>query len=228
MKKNTALRIAGAVAVLALASTCAISGTFAKYVTSGTGSDEARVAKWGVTIAGVATDNAMFANSYKNGESEVIVQATPDVVAPGTSGTFSQFDISGTPEVAVKISYDATVTLTGWTVDLDGAGEGQAEYYCPIVVKVNNEAVETTGVASASDYATAIQNAIEAVTATYAPGTDLSALEDDLAITWEWAFEVDNAKDTALGNAEDAGENVNTISISVTATIEQVQDLPNA
>ena len=44
MKKNKMMRIASVLLVAVILTTCAISGTFAKYVTSGNGSDNARVA----------------------------------------------------------------------------------------------------------------------------------------------------------------------------------------
>ena len=47
MRKNKMMRLASALLVAVLLSTCAISGTFAKYVTSSTGTDKARVAYWG-------------------------------------------------------------------------------------------------------------------------------------------------------------------------------------
>ena len=67
MKKNKIMRIASVLLVAVLMSTCAISGTFAKYVTEGSSDDTARVAKWGVTISGKpAATNQMFNDSYKD------------------------------------------------------------------------------------------------------------------------------------------------------------------
>ncbi len=212
MKKNKFMRLASVLLVLTLLSTCAISGTFAKYVTEGTGGDTARVAKWGVTVTGAATaTNTMFASSYQNDANTVTVSAGTDkVVAPGTEGTFSKFTITGTPEVSVKLTYEATVSFTGTWTDADG------NYYCPIVVSVNNTAVDTTGVASTADYAAKIKSAIEAVSADYAVGT---AITDALTITWAWAFDGSNdAADTYLGNLANAP----TISVEVTATVTQV------
>ena len=50
MKKNFMMRAASVLLVAVMLTTCAISGTFAKYVTSDSGSDFARVAKFGVTV----------------------------------------------------------------------------------------------------------------------------------------------------------------------------------
>lgn len=50
MEKNRMMRLASALLILTLLTTCMISGTFAKYTTQATGEDTARVAKWGVTV----------------------------------------------------------------------------------------------------------------------------------------------------------------------------------
>ena len=52
--KNYLMRIASILFIVTLISTCCVSGTFAKYVTSASASDTARVAKWGVSISGVS------------------------------------------------------------------------------------------------------------------------------------------------------------------------------
>ena len=43
MKKNIMMRVASALLIAVLLTTCAISGTFAKYVSTASGSDTARV-----------------------------------------------------------------------------------------------------------------------------------------------------------------------------------------
>ena len=50
MKKNKMMRLASCLLVLVMLSTSMISGTFAKYVTTGSAEDTARVAKFGVDI----------------------------------------------------------------------------------------------------------------------------------------------------------------------------------
>ena len=67
MRKNKMMRAASALMVAVLLTTCTISGTFAKYVTTASGNDTARVAKWGVQIdmAGFSdVDNDLFAKTY--------------------------------------------------------------------------------------------------------------------------------------------------------------------
>ena len=118
MKKNKMMRIASVLLVAVLLSTCAISGTFAKYVTTDSGSDTARVAKWGVTV--VAGGN-LFGKNYEAKTNEGGNQISASVansadtsesdkiVAPGTkSDKGMTISVKGTPEVKNAI----TVTTT--------------------------------------------------------------------------------------------------------------------
>ena len=224
MKKNKILRLASVMLMLCLITTCAISGTFAKYTTNGTATDTARVAKWGVTIT-AATSQNMFTQTYKNdavvgdkavGET-VSVSASTDVVAPGTTGTFSAFTISGTPEVAVNVSYGATLTLSNWTVE--GAE------YCPIAITVGTTTykIGDTDIDTVSDLKSKVEAAIAAFSADYAAGTNLADATAP-AISWTWAFDstgnayVNDEKDTALGNLATAP----TITLTVNVTVTQI------
>lgn len=223
MTKNKMMRIASVLLVAVLLSTCAISGTFAKYVTTANGTDTARVAKWGVTIT---TTGDMFGDAYKDGVvnfvddenvDTITVQADTEgtnVVAPGTNGTLAAYDVAGTPEVDVEVTYTAELTLTGWEVD--GA------VYCPIVFNVNGTEykIDATNDTIAK-LELAVENAIVAATQKYHTNADLSAVEDDLVVTWAWAFDGDDVKDTALGDAAAAG-NAATIALTTSMTITQI------
>ena len=82
MKKMSFMRMAALMLLLCLASTCAISGTFAKYTSTATGSDNARVAKWGWDTTTLAVDmfDTAYATDVKSGD-------TTNVIAPGTTAT---------------------------------------------------------------------------------------------------------------------------------------------
>lgn len=113
MKKNKMMRIASVLLVMTLISTCAISGTFAKYVTKAEGSDSARVAKWGVLLTLEGADS-VFAKEYElsadhqdenaDAYDGLAVKSDVKVVAPGTTseeaGASVKGSIAGTPEVA--------------------------------------------------------------------------------------------------------------------------------
>ena len=64
MRKNKFLRLASVMLMLCLITTCAISGTFAKYTTSDEALDSARVAKWGVAVQVLGNDVEMFKPEY--------------------------------------------------------------------------------------------------------------------------------------------------------------------
>ena len=114
MKKNRFLKVASAMIILCLITTCAVSTTFAKYITEGKASDQARVAKWGVELT-MDADPA-FANEYSKTTNVITVKSVDDanVVAPGTSSSEVagglKFAITGKPEVKTNIDIAFTVT----------------------------------------------------------------------------------------------------------------------
>lgn len=107
MKRNKMMRIASVLLIVTILSTCAISGTFAKYVVTGSGSDSARIARFGVEIE--ITGNSMFKNKYAADDTSVSFNTVmssdgEDVVAPGTKGDGFSATIGVTgdrPEVAI-------------------------------------------------------------------------------------------------------------------------------
>ena len=112
MRKNKMMRAASALLVAVLLTTSTISGTFAKYVTTNTASDTARVAKWGVELQ---VEGNLYADSYidaiENGKTDATLavnsSGTDDVVAPGTfNGEGFTFSINGKPEVSGQIKID--------------------------------------------------------------------------------------------------------------------------
>lgn len=229
MKKNNIMRAGAALGVLSLATSCFAGGTFAKYVTSGSGTDSARVAKWGVTVAAENAD--IFNTSYGSNNTTITtntVISSDKVVAPGTSGNIGGFTVSGTPEVAGIITREATVDLTNWMIDLDGEGANPAELYFPLTITVNGNPVPFTDCTTIDDYEDAIETAINNSEGySFTPETNLSEInDDDLSVTWEWPFEDNDdndkdKKDTLLGDAA-AADNASTISISIETKVTQL------
>lgn len=240
MKKNLMMRAASALLVMVLLTTCIISGTFAKYTTGATGSDSARVAKFGVEIT---ANGSMFSEHYNAGDAATnangvatAVTGSVDssvtgekVLAPGTKGTMASMTLTGTPEVKVQVAYSGTVTLNGKWLAKQSEADANATYYCPLKVTVGTTELYGLNYSSEADFKKAIEDAIKAnaTTKTYEAGTDLSGKNNDaLAISWEWAFEGGNGDkvhrtdyaDTYLGNATDKGN----ITIEVTTTVTQV------
>jgi hypothetical protein len=117
MKKNNVMRVFSLLLALTLISVCAISGTFAKYVTKAEGTDQARVAKWGVVLT---VEGKNFADKYlatdeayteDGGEYSVVSSVEGEaVVAPGTpdadDGLGMVATVKGTPEVATRYTLE--------------------------------------------------------------------------------------------------------------------------
>lgn len=215
MKKNRMIRIASVLLIAVLISTCALSGTLAKYVTSETGSDSARVAKWGVFVAvAVGTaDGSAFADEY--GATVKSSVADDAVVAPGTSGTLLTSSISGAPEVAVSVKEVADLDLGAYWIANGG-------YYCPIKIVVTTDGGIPT-VFNGMDYDTAadFEAAVEGVLnrdVDFAANTNLAKGH---VVTWEWTFnggvEQTDANDSILGEAASAPS----ISFTYSATVTQ-------
>ena len=241
--KNKTMRAASILMVAVLLSTCAISGTFAKYVTSDNGTDTARVAKWGVTIDvfNDLTDpdtDEMFGTQYDNEIStsvkKVLSSNGNDVIAPGTEGTLAKVTISGTPEVVVDLKADVDIELTGWV-------DSTSAVYFPLVITVGTTPVDFSSCDTIDKVEVAIEDAIikaiiSGVT-TETSGTGRTATkrydannpfasdaDADVIVTWEWPFSINDAndvKDTYLGD-QAAVDAASTITIDYTVTATQV------
>lgn len=228
-KKNVLMRSAGLLLALVLVTSCFVGSTFAKYTVGGTGSDSARVAKFGVNVTATGT---MFAKEYAtdDGSAGTItnsVISTDKVVAPGTKGDMASMTLTGTPEVAVRVSYAVNkFELKGWTTD------GTTEY-CPLVFTVNGTEYKIGGkytpaggvetdITTVAQLEGAVKNAINAYSKDYEANTDLSGVgTDSLKVSWEWAFEGDDVKDTALGNRA-AEDKAATVALEITTTVTQI------
>lgn len=243
MKKNIALRVASGLTMACLLTTCVISGTFAKYTTAAGANDTARVAKWGVGVEVKKGEIGLgLAKEYKNEEkigdeeigATVSVQTNTgdNLLAPGTAGTVMTASISGTPEVAVRVTVDVDLKLTGWKVD--------GNEYCPIVFSVGNgvdAAINYTKTGTVAELETAVENAViallteDATVATdaegktkgvvdYVPNTNLGK---SVVVNWKWEFEVEgnDDKDTELGDLADEGS-APTMSFTMSITVEQL------
>ena len=219
-KKNVLMRSAGLLLVLVLVTSCFVGSTFAKYTVGGTGSDTARVAKFGVNVTANGT---MFAREYATDDRSAgtiikSVISTDKVVAPGTKGNMASMTLTGTPEVAVRVGYAVNkFELKGWTTD------GTTEY-CPLVFTVGTASykIGDAGITSVSDLQDKVKAAITAYSKDYEANTDLSGVgADSLKVSWAWAFEGDDAKDTALGSRA-AEDKAATVELEITTTVTQI------
>ena len=223
MKKNRFLKVASAMIILCLITTCAVSATFAKYTTAGSATGQARVAKWGVEVT-MDADPA-FANEYSKTTNVITVKSVDDanVVAPGTSSSEVagglKFAITGKPEVKTNIDIAFTVTSdvylkagtyydgTKATKETDGvksyATFNLAKDYYPVVftLKQTKAAGATVNVELATGNLATIKAFLDAYStgddSIYEPKTDLGA---EFELTWESAIGTNDAADTLLGN----------------------------
>lgn len=235
-KTGKTMRVAGLLLALVLVTSCFVGGTFAKYVTSGRGDDSARVAKFGVKITANGT---MFAKEYATDDGNVsgtitksVVSSDSKLVAPGTKGNMFSMALAGTPEVAVRVQYTATLTLNDNWKDADG------KFYCPLQIKIpvydaatqtwGNELVDGTKFDNAGALKMEVERRINAFSATYAAGTSLDNLTAENhkapSASWEWPFHHDDAsdiKDTYLGDQAAEGKAAD-ILLTVVTTVTQV------
>ena len=222
MKKNNAMRLASVLLVLTLLTTCVISGTFAKYTTSTTGGDKARVAYWGFN-QDAATTIDLFDGQYANVTSSGEVDGFSNVVAPDTEKSttfaFAYTDYKTKTITAPEVAYTFTVnpTITGdydeldknanfkWTLKADHWPSG---IECKTVAELLDAIKQLSGDKSG--------------TKTYAPGelpSDFTFADDIYHIGWVWKNSANgegDAADTAMGNSQTL-ENV-TFTITITAT----------
>lgn len=239
------MRVAGLLLALVLVTSCFVGGTFAKYVTSGTGADHAKVAKWGVKVTAHETGD-IFADKYdqiENQANTVIAGGEYKVIAPGTKKEDAAVvTLSGKPEVAVRVTYNADhFALTGKWAYNDGQAGSTDEYYCPLILKITDGTTTKTidcmgdGMNSVKAVQDAVKEAVAGFSADYAPNTDLSAVgHNGLKISWEWPFEGSTAhpnqtdvKDTYLGDLATttgvtSNDTIPAVYVVVTATVTQV------
>ena len=206
MKKNKILRLASVMLMLCLITTCAISGTFAKYTTSNDATDSARVAKWGVGIAITAStegEDEVFVNEYAkdasgfDGITNTVVHASEDLVAPGTTGEIT-IVLTGAPEVA--FDFQVAVDITSDVVVPKNTDVGDtsvlAADYNPVKFTLKKDGVVVTGAEKIT--LAELETKLEALSgAKQANDTTFAAT---YTITWEWAFSGNDYADTYLGN----------------------------
>ena len=189
MKKNMIMRFASLLLVVTLLSTCAISGTFAKYTSGKSAFDTATVAKWSFKVGGadIASNSFsfnLFDTINDTGNSVAETDVALGMIAPGTAGSFA-LELKNESEVTAQYAIDYTVTNTS---------------NIPIKFSVDGK----TWTDDLAD-----------VTASDATKLAVGAEAQTITVQWMWAFEGSDNTDTNLGTAGTAEV---TVSASVTAT----------
>ena len=224
MKKNKVLRLASVLMMACLLTTCVISGTFAKYVSTKSAQDKARVAYWGFKGATLEI-NDLFANAYDNTDGEATVKSTQidpdtneevDVIAPGTEGS-----------VTIQYKYVENGSITApevaYKFEVSTAGSS-----CANEIKVNENITwalvpgSTAPAADATEWGTwdALLTKIAGLSVERVEAGELPALSKGAyTIAWKWAFKEDgasNAKDT------DMSESLAEVKLIITVTATQI------
>lgn len=215
-KDNWTMRAAVLMFALVLITSSFVGGTFAKYVTEGSGTDHARVAKFGVTIE--ANDDTAFKTTYAKDDNSVtgatiinsVVSGNTDkVLAPGTKedGTVT-FKITGKPEVAVNVSMDlkniSEIFLKAGTYDDLTGTEHTGKFnlatdYYPVVFDLYRGDATTP---AKSGKLTEIKTYLNTFSKNYPAGTNLSAELGEFKLSWHWDFDgasTNDKADTLLG-----------------------------
>ncbi len=231
VKKNVMMRVASGLGVAVLLTTCAISGTFAKYTSSVSGTDQARVAKWGFEAPASIEINDLF--SYSDSGVLNTDGTVAGLIAPGTTNSKAfgfSYDTTSNSVAKPEVAYTFTVSTN--------------DSSCPDAIK-NNPNIKwyldnDTTLLSWGDLLAAIQ-ALDGEAGengkTYAANTlptDFYGTTIDGAKThtvgWKWLFEtaddtsttdknegtVQDTTDTGMGNADTLAEV--TLTITITAT----------
>ena len=206
-----------AILVLAISITAfSVAGTYAKYTSTDTISDKARVARWNINEL---VNVSLFEDTYNNGAVKNLDDDTSvtDVIAPGTKGSYN-FKLEG----SVETNYTIKATVKE-ALETNGL-EGRVVYYLKDGDTVLNSDTSLAGLKAALE-------ALYDGNTIYAAG---SLDEKTYTIEWEWVFEKNttvgentvidsenDATDTALGNKSAEGTNVPEVKITVDFTVTQ-------
>ena len=189
--KNLRKGLVFSLVLLSVISLGSVAGTYAKYTSNATGTDNARVAKWSFTVGGTETattntfDFDLFKTAYTNNQSETTVKSkgSDNVIAPGTEGSFT-IALANNSEVDATYEIDYTVTRTDNSI--------------PVEFSVNAGQTWTADLADVAATRINMDNATANIT-----------------VQWRWLFDGDDTTDTTLGTA---GTDTITVSAKVTAT----------
>lgn len=180
MEKNKTMKMILITLLIAMIALVLVSGTYAKYTSSASGSSTARVAKWSFIVGGndIVAENTFTFDLFKTikdtdgkDETDVISANADRVIAPGTSGSFDLV-LENKSETSAKYSVTYTVTNTE---------------SIPVQFSVNGtdwkDNIEELNI-SASDTETKLEANNEPKTIT---------------IQWKWAYDGDDTTDVNLG-----------------------------
>ena len=189
------IRLCVLMLALTISTMCLSMGTVAKYATSDSVQDAARVAKFGVEI--VAEDDSTFKTEYSSANNSITVKSSngDKIVAPGTADEGGlAFSIKGKPEVATQIDISLTANKD---IFLKMKKDGEDFYYRPIQFTLTRNG----NVMAQGDLATIVQ-AFNSYSASARSEANTS-LSNSFRLTWKWDYSespVIDSWDTRLGD----------------------------
>lgn len=205
MKKNRLFVLGIITMFVAILSLTLVSGTMARYTSTTSGSDTARVAKWSVLVgtSDAAQTNSFTVDLFKtivdtkddSNETDVKPETAGDkIIAPGTKGSFV-IDLTNASEVTTSYAIDFTVTKTNNKIPVQFSinGTDWVNNIDDLDIKMNDADSPTNNV--------------------------LAALSGNISYTiqWRWAYNGDDTIDTDLGKV-----GTDTITVEVKITFTQI------
>lgn len=197
MKRNKLAKLMAFVLLVTVLAIILVSGTYAKYTTSATGTDTAKVALWSIKIndediakAGTKKLTVDLFSTITNtdGTDEKNVSKTDgSLIAPGTMGSFNLVSIENASEV--NATYSVTYTLTG--------AEGIPLQFT-----------------TTKDNEGSWSNSLPSVNVTNAD-LKAGAKADGTMVYWRWAFDGNDETDTNLGTTTP------TVTLKASVSVEQ-------
>jgi len=216
---NKKITVLGGLLMAVVMTAYSVSGTYAKYTSTFTGSDSARVAKWAFKIGDITDTSAENAgttftfdlfktiNDTKDGNKETDVKdgqanlaegATGEnIIAPGTQGSFT-VALQNLSEVTAKYSLELTETNAG-NVPIEYSIDNGATW----IIATEVDGVRTIAFTGITDE-TLIMNA----------GADTTK-----TIQWRWAFEGKDSENYTTGDNAQTDATDTTLGIGGTATV---------
>lgn len=193
MKRNFAMTIAACLLVVTMLSLCMVSSTYAKYTTTNSAQDEARVAYWGFkNTTAIALDlfDAEYDGSVKSNDGA-------NVIAPGATKTSPAFAILNADSTLPEVKYEFKVDVSASSID---------------TLIENNPNIQWKLDDGSWGTWEALLNAIKALsgdasgTKVYDAGVAPAAFQSTSShtVSWQWIFSTNAAgdtADTAMGNS---------------------------
>lgn len=229
MRKNKFMRAASGLLVAVLLTTCVISGTFAKYVTTTNSTAKARVAVWGFGKDAI-TELNLFDSAYDN---TVNANDEDKLIAPGTEKE-APFSIINASAKAPEVNYKLTVSVDGSQIadtikknpnivwKLDDGNYGTWDNLMTSILRLSGD-TDVTYDASTT----------KSAEKTYKANSIPDAFENNKThkIAWKWIYDEaaknketgtqnNDADDTTMGNTAVTSDTE--VNVKITVTAEQI------